>query len=75
MPTKDMATTYDMTTIKFHANQSIQIKNYHFSPVQFKQQTRKEDGGDNFEMKDFRARNRSHFVKRVHAQEGHGYHK
>jgi hypothetical protein len=37
--------------------------------------SREEDGGNNFEMKDFRARNRSCFVKRVHAHEGHGYHK
>ena len=27
--------------------------------------------GDNFEMKDFKARNRSHFIKRVYAHEGH----
>jgi hypothetical protein len=37
--------------------------------------SREDNGGDNIEMKDFRARNRSHFFKRVHAHEGHGYHK
>ena len=43
--------------------------------METKEESREEKGGDNFEMKDFRARNRSRFVKRVHAHEGHGYHK
>ena len=76
MPMKDMGTTNDATTIKFHVDQSIKIKKSQLlpSPVQT-QQTRKDDDGDDFELKDFRARNRSRFVKRVHAHEGHGYHK
>jgi hypothetical protein len=43
--------------------------------METKEESREEKGGDNFEMKDFRARNRSRFVKSFHAHEGRGYHK
>ena len=45
------------------------------SNVGMEYHSREEEGGNNFEMKDFRARNRYRFVKSVHAHEGHGYHK
>jgi hypothetical protein len=40
-------------------------KNYHSSRVQIKQQTREEEGGDNFEMKDFRAERGPSLISRL----------